>query len=530
MLNQAYPSSSASSKKDVAIDRRDFLRLSSATAVSGTLAAVPPGSSAAASVSDDELKLCYMPATEQLAKFRAKELSPVDVLKAQLARSQAVEEKLNNFIAFYPEESLEAASASEARYAKGEFLPLDGITCATKDELAIKGRPVTAGSAILADNLATANDPLADRLIADGAILHGITTVPEMYFAGVTWTELWGITRNPWNTEYTVGGSSGGSGGALAAGQTTLATGSDMGGSIRIPSAFCGCYGFKPPYGRIPASLGATFLFPSTSGPMARSLEDMILLQNNMAGPTPQSLTALRPKLVLPLEYPDIRGMKIAYSLDQGWAEVEPETEAAFMAAIEVLRDQGATVEEVDLGLGMTGNMIRLAITQALLSGSFGGQMKNLIAHANKMTSYGAYFAQVAATGMGPDEALEAANTQERLNVLVQQAVFDNGYDALISPTLNTSRLPADYDPTADTLKINGQVVDPHAGPFQTPLWNLLNWYPVLNVPIGQTSYEMPIGMQVIANTFEDAVCMQVAAAYDPHGPRLYSGGKIPSA
>lgn len=506
------------------LSRRAFL----STATSAAALAFAPTLGRASDPVPSDIELCYMPASELLDKFKAKELSPVEVLEAQMRRSDAVEEKLNNFIAMYPEESLAAARASEERYMKGEPLPLDGITVATKDELAIKGRPVTAGSMLLADNISEKNDVLADRLFADGAIPHAITTVPEMYFAGVTWTKLWGVTRNPWNTEYTVGGSSGGSGGALAAGQTTLATGSDMGGSIRIPAAFCGLYGYKPPYGRVPASLGATFLLPSTSGPMARTVKDMILLQNNMAGPTPQSLTALRPKLTLPLEYPGIEGMKIAYNIDQGWAEVEPETLDLFMAAVEGLRSQGAIVEEVDLGLGLTGPQIRLAITQALLSGSFGGQMKPLLNYADQLTSYGRYFAEVAATGMGPDEALAAAETIENLHILVQQAVFEQGYQALISPTLNTSRVPADYDPTEDALQINGQVVDPHAGPFQTPLWNLLNWYPVVSAPTGITPYRMPAGMQIVANTFDDATCMQVAAAHEAVSPKLFSGDLMP--
>ena len=512
-------------KPQTDLSRRNFL------ASTGALAAMTaaPKWAFAGSHAASDLELCYMPATKLLEKFRAKELSPVEVLEAQFRRNDAIEGVLNNFIATYPEESLAAARASEDRYMKGEALPLDGITVATKDELAVEGRPLTSGSKILADNVASENDVLTDRLLADGAILHGVTTVPEMYFAATTWTDLWGVTRNPWNTKYTVGGSSGGSGGALAAGQTTLATGSDMGGSIRIPAAFCGLYGFKPPYGRVPASPGATFLLPSTSGPMARTLKDMILLENNMAGPTPKSLTALRPKLTLPLEYDSIEGMRIAYDVTQGWAEVEPETADLFMAAVEALRSQGAVVEEVDLSLGLTGNQIRLAITQALLSGAFGGQLMGLAAYADQMTTYGRYFAEIAATGMGPEEALAAADTQERLNLLVQQAVFDNGYDALVSPTLNTSRLPADFDPTLDVLKINGEVVDPHAGPIQTPLWNLLNWYPVLSVPIGITPYNMPVGMQIITNTFEDATCMQVAAAHEAVGPKLYTGDLFPN-
>ena len=106
--------------------------------------------------------------------------------------------------------------------------------------------------------------------------------------------------------------------------------------------------------------------------------------------------------------------------------------------------------------------------------------------------------------------------------------MFERGYSALLSPTLNTSRVRADYDPTLDTLEINGKVVDPHAGPFQTPLWNLLNWYPVVNVPIGITPYGMPSGMQIVANTFEDATCMQVAAAHETASESLYTADLFP--
>ena len=137
----------------------------------------------------------------------------------------------------------------------------------------------------MADNLLEHNTPVVDLLERAGAIFHCQTTVPEFYFIGQTWSKLWGVTRNPWNLDKTVGGSSGGSGAALAAGMTTLATGSDMGGSIRIPSAFNGVYGFKPPHGRVPLTPGGEVMPQGTSGPMARSFADLVLMQNAMTGP-----------------------------------------------------------------------------------------------------------------------------------------------------------------------------------------------------------------------------------------------------
>ena len=144
--------------------------------------------------------------------------------------------------------------------------------------------------------------------------------------------------------------------------------------------------------------------------------------------------------------------------------------------AVDGLHDQGAIIQEVDLKLGLTGNQIRLAITQARLFGAFGGRTKELMTHADALTTYARYFAKIAATGMGPDEALQAANTIERLTIVVEQSMFANGDSALISPTLNISRLAANPDPTSASPQINAKAVDPHAGRFQTPLWTPLNW------------------------------------------------------
>ena len=175
------------------------------------------------------LDLAYMDAATALQLFADKKLSPVELLEAQIERANDVEPHVNAFAFEHFDEALAAAKESARRYANGNPKPLDGITVALKDEHDRAGWKTTSGSLITQDNVASTNDPIVDKLLDAGAILHAQTTVPEMYFAGVTWTRLFGITRNPWNLAYSCGGSSGGSGAALAAGTTTMATGSDMG-------------------------------------------------------------------------------------------------------------------------------------------------------------------------------------------------------------------------------------------------------------------------------------------------------------
>lgn len=170
------------------------------------------------------LELCYLGATELIERFRSGELEPIDVLDAQIERHEEVNPLVNATTDTHFEAAREAARAAGERYRRGDPRPLEGITVALKDEDGLAGWRMTAGSAALADNVLEHNTPVVDLLEQAGAIFHCQTTVPEFYFIGQTWSRLWGVTRNPWNLDKTVGGSSGGSGAALAAGMTTLGT------------------------------------------------------------------------------------------------------------------------------------------------------------------------------------------------------------------------------------------------------------------------------------------------------------------
>lgn len=176
-----------------------------------------------------------MSASELIPLFRSRKLSPADVLKAQIARFEEVGEKTNSTTDTHFDTALKQAQASEKRYADGSARALEGITVGEKDEHHDKGWIITRGSLLLKDNKMDHSDPIVTKLKRAGAVLSVQTTTPEFYMSGVTYSKLWGVSRCPWNTNYAVGGYSGGSGGSLAAGLCTIATGSDMGGSVWLP-------------------------------------------------------------------------------------------------------------------------------------------------------------------------------------------------------------------------------------------------------------------------------------------------------
>ena len=193
-----------------------------------------------------------MTATDALAAMRARTLSPVELLESVERRADQVEPVVNALCERRHDEARAAAEASEQRYAKGvRIRPLEGLPVALKEEVTVKGWRMRYGSLAI-DEIATDTAPIAERILKAGAVVHARTTTPEFSCTGYTHSKLWGVTRNPWNPSVAVGGSSGGTGASLASGTSLLASGSDIGGSIRIPASINGVVGFKPPHGRVP--------------------------------------------------------------------------------------------------------------------------------------------------------------------------------------------------------------------------------------------------------------------------------------
>jgi Asp-tRNA(Asn)/Glu-tRNA(Gln) amidotransferase A subunit family amidase len=448
-------------------------------------------------------------AAEAIARFRARSLSPVDLMRAVFERAGKVEPILNAFTDTYYDEALEAAARAEERYARGVARPLEGIPLAVKDESAMAGRRTTQGSLIFKDHVDTHTSFCIERLLEAGAIVHARSTAPEFSAATVTHSRLWGVTRNPWSPEHTCGGSSGGAGAALAAGSTTLATGSDIAGSIRIPASCCGVVGFKPPYGRVPEESPWNLDFYCHEGPLARSVADCALLENAMAGPHPLDVTSLRPKLEIPAEHAPIEGWRIAACVDLGFCAVDPEVRRNTERALQVFRDLGCRVEWVELG--WTAEVLEAA--KVHLGHLFG----NLIAgevdrHPDLVMGYTRQLAEIGRRTRAED-FLEALATVGRMYATLGPLL--ETHELLVCPTTALPAVAADFDPSVDALRIDGTSVDPILGWVMTHPFNMLSRCPVLSVPSGRAANGVPTGIQLVGRTYDDVAVFRAAAAYE---------------
>lgn len=456
-------------------------------------------------------ELCYTTAVSALNQFRNKTLSPVELMKAIIARTEEVEPHINAFSFTYFDEAMVAAKEAEKRYANGTARPLEGIPLAVKDESFIAGKITTNGSLLMQDFVPDTTSLIVERLIDAGAIVHARTTTPEFSIAGVTWSKLWGVTRNPWNLDMTPGGSSGGSGASLAAGTSTLATGSDIGGSIRIPSSLCGLVGFKPPYGRNPEDVPFNLEYYNHPGPMARTVSDAILMQNVISGPHPRDIASLKPKLTLPSSYEDIKGWRIAYSIDLGYHVVDPDVRQNTLAALAHFRELGATVEEVELGwtedcLTACLHHLGYGAMGAFLMEAYDSDQRDLL------TSYVKSFAE-RSKQVTMQQSYWAEQVAGEMYIALSK-VFAN-YDLFVCPTIANAGVAADADYSRDKLEIAGQMIDAKFGWIMTYPFNMLSRCPVLTVPSGRASNNVPTGIQLVGPTYEDEVVFRAAMAYE---------------
>jgi amidase len=462
-------------------------------------------------VSKSELDLCYLTATEAVAAFKAKTLSPLDVLRAQIARVEAVNSKLNAITHAYFDRALKEAQVAEDLYVRGAATrPLEGVTCAIKDGNPIKGEITTFGSKAFANFIPDESAPTVERLMNAGAIVHCRTTTPELGHSAITKSPLWGVTRNAWNAEYSSGGSSGGAGSALAAGMTTLADGTDGGGSIRVPAALGGLFGYKPPYGRNPVdslSPGETLVH---YGPLARSVADCALMQNVMSGQHPKDLYSLRDSVVLPRSGESIRGTRIALSMNLGFYGVSKEVRENTLAAAEIFRSLGCIVEEIQLPWQQAVEDAWLIRWQALLWAQCGDLLPDF------RNDLDPFVVDLMEQGSRLDlrNFYRTHQTKHEMHQALVAAM--SGYDLLIAPTTATTQVPADRHDT-DPLLIDGKPISfPYVGWVLTPAFNLLSQYPVISVPSGidQTT-TIPTGLQIIGPAYDDLAVFSAAYAFE---------------
>ncbi len=463
-----------------------------------------------------EQDLCYLSAGEAMRLFRARKLSPVELLQALIDRAEAVEPKINAFAFTYYDEVLEKARKAEAKFAKtdGRIRALEGIPLAVKDEMDIKGKPMTNGSLYLKDNVSSKTHYSVERLLHAGAIVHARTTTPEFSCVGVAHSRLHGVTGTPWNPAYTCGGSSGGSGAALAAGTAPLATGSDIGGSIRIPAAACGVVGYKPPHGRNPFDGPFAYDMYCVMGPMTRTVDDCILMQNVMCGPHPLVNSTLRPKYRIPRDLKGIEGWKIAYSIDLDYFEIDPAVRRNTERTLDVLRSLGVTVEAVDFG--WSAEIDRAA--QDYLDHIFGGYIGAYVDSDPSLASEWAKYCTAAHKKVTTAAFMRAYEVQDEMAHRVGRILED--YQAFICPTMGTHEVPADHEPD-QPLYINGKSVDVVYGWCLCHPFNMLGRCPVLSVPSGIADNGLPTGIQIVARHLDDVRVFQVGAALERAQPWL---------
>ena len=465
-------------------------------------------------------ELHYVSAIDAVRMFEAGDLSPVELMTAVIARAESVEAQINAFPAVLYESALDKAREAEKRYTAGEARPLEGLPVAVKEEAPIAGQPNTLGSMALRDHVADKTAVFVQRIIDAGGIVHARTATPEFSSAPVTWSDLWGVTRNPWNLAYSPGGSSGGSAAALAAGTTTLATGSDIGGSIRIPSSFCGVVGFKPPYGRVPEVEIFNLDHYCHEGPLARTVADCALLENVIAGPHPSDVASIRPKLEIPSSFDPIRGLRIAFSPDLGCFDVAPQVAACADEAADRLRAAGATVDRVTLpwNLEEIKHAARVHLG-TIMAGSIAAEFGDL---DERFTPYVRGLVNEANT-ITKRDIVEGLVLEGRIYEPLGTLLDD--YDALLCPTFAVAGLPAQWQ-LNETLPGRS---DDWLDVMMTLPFNIASRCPVVNVPAGQSSDGVPIGMSIVGRTFDDTTAFRVAAAHEQAMGWWADGGPRPA-
>jgi aspartyl-tRNA(Asn)/glutamyl-tRNA(Gln) amidotransferase subunit A len=454
--------------------------------------------------------LCALSATELLAAYRAKTLSPVEATRAALARIEKLNPALNCFNLVDEKGALESARASEARWKKGTPIGLlDGVPTSIKDIILTKGWPTLRGSKTT-DPKGPWNDdaPAVARLREHGAVFLGKTTTPEFGWKGVTDSALTGITRNPWNPKTTPGGSSGGSAAAVAAGMGALTVGTDGGGSIRIPCAFTGLFGLKPSFGRVPAWPLSPFGTVAHLGPMTRTVADAALMLNVLSLPDARDWHAL------PYDARDyrigledgVRGLRIAYSPDLGYAKVDKEIAALVKKAVQVFEDLGAHVDEVDPGFEDQ----QPTFTLHWFPGA--AYVVRAIPEAKrKLMDPGLLEVARAGEKFSVKEIQDAVQARGALGVLMNQ--FHQKYDLLLTPTLPLPAFEAGKE-VADVVKERRWT---DWSPFSYP-FNLTQ-QPAASVPCGLTKAGLPAGLHIVGPKYGDALVLRAARAYESAAP-----------
>jgi aspartyl-tRNA(Asn)/glutamyl-tRNA(Gln) amidotransferase subunit A len=454
--------------------------------------------------------IAYASAISLIDLYRQRALSPVEATDLLFNRLDALQPQINAFCIIDRDGAAASARASEERWQRGQPIGLlDGVPVTIKDLMPMRGFPTLRGSLLVDRDQDWSEDaPAVARLREAGAVILGKTTTPEFGWKALGDSPLTGITRNPWDLSRTSGGSSAGAAAAAASGIGALHVGSDGAGSIRTPSAFCGIFGLKPSFGRVPAYPPSPLGLLSHHGPIARNVADAALMLGVLGHPDH------RDPYALPFEDRDwrqgldggVKGWHIAYSPDLGYARVDPEIAAAVALAARRFEALGAVVDQVD-GIFESPREALFTLWAAgvaALLASFPDERKGSVDPGLLAT---------AAAGDGIRAVDWVAADLVRNALGRTMGAFHQRYDLLLTPTMPIPALPAGQD-------LNDPATERHWidwSPFSYP-FNMTR-QPAASIPCGLTGAGLPIGLQIVGPLYGDARVLQAARAFETTQP-----------
>lgn len=454
--------------------------------------------------------VAFWPAHRQAEAIRARELSSVELLEHYLGRIERHNPAINAVVTVVEEAARDAARAADAAtVAGGELGPLHGVPHTIKDAIETAGIRSTGGAVELADHVPVQDAPAVAALKRAGSIVFGKTNLPRWSGDGQSYNELFGITNNPWDLTRTPGGSSGGAAAAVAAGLTSFEVGTDIGGSVRMPSAFSGIWGHKPSFGLIPTlgyldSVGGGRIEADVNvfGPMARSVDDLELLLGLLAGPTPDRAPAWRVELPAP-RHQRLADFRVGAWLDDPACPIDDEIRAVLERAVDTLEAAGVTVDRAARPAIDFGEAAKLGIQLISVATSVSVSDADMAALAEKSRG-AANHAQRHHTWLARD--------LRRTELRAAWAQYFRSHDILLCPVSMTAAFPHQTTGTwrERTLTVNGAV---------RPYTELVDWtsmigmayLPVTTPPLGRTASGLPVSVQVVGPYCEDRTALQFA-------------------
>lgn len=457
-------------------------------------------------------ELAFTPATKLVDMIAKKKLSPVELMDATLARAEALNPQLNAICTWTADQARDRAKKAEAAVMKGKKLgTLHGIPITLKDVLFTRGVKTMAGSHIFANRVPDVDSPTSERLQGAGGISLGKTTVPELAWKGCGDSPLTGISHNPWKLGYNAGGSSTGAAICAAAGIGPLHQGSDGAGSVRMPAAFCGVYGLKPSFGRIPTYPPQAADQISHMGPLTRTVADSALMLNAMAGPDdrdPTSLEGPAPDYLKNLDK-GVKGLRIAFSPNLGYLKVDEEVAMPVAKAAKSFEELGAHVEEVpNPGWGDPTEM-ELFFYSSWYAATLGPILHKWERYMDP--------GLVACTraGLSGTAGEYVRMRLRRFEYADKVQAFFQKYDLLLTPTLSVAAFRA------------GDLIPQHweQHPWDWIRWAgfsypfNLTWNPAATCPCGFTPAGLPVGIQIVGRRFRDDTVLQASRAFEKARP-----------